>query len=321
MKNIMIKLLKKSCEDKYTLRFLEKIYILCDKFQYISNINEISALLYKWLQKEFDISNIRFYLYDMKTEVKTPILEDGASCFLDGELSFYFVINTHTSINAIVSFSADNKEHYNKINRCYDNLEALFFHISPVLQSVIIKKSYIESSSIDSVTNVYNRHYLIEHITKIISLSKKDENNISFLMIGIDHFKAVTDEFDYDVGDKVLIELAKVIHSNIDSFDIVARLSGDEFLVALVNKDDNSVYDIAKNIIDDFANTQIVIDADNQIVLQKTICIGISTYPKDDKDINITLKYADTSLYDAKNKGRSEIVVYNKDKQNSIDLF
>ena len=48
-------------------------------------------------------------------------------------------------------------------------------------------------------------------------------------MIGIDHFKAVIDEFDYDVGDKVLIELAKIIHSNIDEFDMVGRLNGDEF--------------------------------------------------------------------------------------------
>ncbi|MEA3314917.1 MAG: GGDEF domain-containing protein [Campylobacterota bacterium] len=317
----MIKLLKKSCEDKFVLKSLEKIYILCDKFQYISNINEVSVLLYEWLKKEYEISNIRFCLYDMKTEIKTSILEDGISCFLDGELSFYFVINTHTSINAIVSFSADDKEHYNNINRYYDHLEALFFQISPVLQSVIIKKSYVESSSIDSVTNVYNRQYLIEHITKIISLSKKEDETISFLMVGIDHFKAVTDEFDYDIGDKVLIELAKVIHSNIDSFDIVARLSGDEFLVALVNKDDNTISDMAKKIVDEFANTKIVIDDETQTILQKTVCIGISTYPKDNKDINIVLKDADISLYNAKNKGRSKVVVYTKDEDSSIDLF
>jgi len=317
----MIKLIKESFEDKFVLNSLEKIYILCDKFQYISNIDEASNLLYDWLKKEYNISNIRFSLFDMKTEITTSILEDGESFFLDGELSFYFVINTHTSINAIVSFCADDKEHYNNINKYNEHLEALFFEISPTLQSVIIKKSYIESSSVDSVTNVYNRKYLIEHISKIISLSKKQDESISFLMIGIDHFKAVTDEFDYDIGDKVLIELAKVIHSNIDSFDIVARLSGDEFLVALLNKDDDTSFDIAQKIVNDFANTKIVIDEETQRILQKTICIGVSTYPRDNKDINIVLKDADISLYNAKNMGRSKVVIYKKEDESSIDLF
>ena len=54
-------------------------------------------------------------------------------------------------------------------------------------------------------------------------------------MIGIDHFKAVIDEFDYDIGDKVLIELAKIIHSNVNEFDMVGRLNGDEFLVSILN--------------------------------------------------------------------------------------
>lgn len=317
----MIKLIKKSCKDKFILKSLEEIYILSDKFQYISNINEISDLLYNWLKKEYKISNIRFCLYDLKTEIKTSILEDGVSYFLDGELSFYFVINTHTSINAIVSFGADDKEHYNKINKYYDHLEALFFQISPILQSIIIKKSYVESFSIDSVTNVYNRQYLIKHITKIISLAKKEDENISFLMVGIDHFKAVTDEFNYDIGDKVLIELAKIIHSNIDSFDIVARLSGDEFLIALLNKENTTILNIARDIVNDFKNTQIVVDENTQTILQKTICIGISTYPIDNEDINIVLKNADISLYNAKNKGRSEIVVYTKENESSIDLF
>ena len=71
-----------------------------------------------------------------------------------------------------------------------------------------------ESSSIDSVTNVYNRSYLVEHLNRHLTLTKMfilkyifNDRNRSF--------KTVIDEFNHDIGDTVLIELAKVIHSNI----------------------------------------------------------------------------------------------------------
>lgn len=242
--------------------------------------------------------------------------------FLDGELSFYFIINTHTNINAVLSFSANDDQHYKRINDDYDSLEVAFFQISPLLQNGIMKKHHIEASSVDSVTNVYNRKYLTQHLHKLLSLSKNKDENITFLMIGIDRFKAVIDEFDYDIGDKVLIELAKVIHSNIKEFDIVARLTGDEFLVALLNlADETKAIQIAQKMIDDFAKVETVVDDETMQTLKKTICVGISSYPKDGTDIDSVVKHADSFLYEAKNKGRSQIAVYKKEEESSIDLF
>jgi two-component system cell cycle response regulator len=185
-----------------------------------------------------------------------------------------------------------------------------------------MKKHHIEVSSIDSVTNVYNRKYLIEHIHKITSLSNKKEENISFLMVGINRFKAVIEEFDYDTGDKVLIELAKVIHKSIKDFDIVARLTGDEFLVALVNlkSNDNPAF-IARKIIEEFAKVEIIVNEDTNQILKKTICIGISSFPQDSYDINQVLKNADSFLTEAKNKGRGQIAIYKEEENSSIDLF
>jgi diguanylate cyclase (GGDEF)-like protein len=141
-------------------------------------------------------------------------------------------------------------------------------------------------------------------------------------MVGVDHFKAVIDEFDYDIGDKVLIELAKVIHGNIKSFDIVARLTGDEFLVALVDlTSDKQAIEIAQRIIDDFAKTNIIIDEKKNIVLKKTICIGISSYPQDSDNISEVIKNSDNFLYEAKNKGRGQYAIFDTQKLSSIELF
>ena len=322
MKIQMIELIKEACNNKNKFKSLEKIYNLYEQLQYCENLKEMALSIHEWLQKSYNINNSNFSLFNMDTSQSDIVFKTGDEFFLDGELSFHFIINTHTELNAILSFTANSIEHYDDINNNYNYVEAAFFQISPIIQSGIIKKHHIISSSIDSVTHVYNRKYLIEHIHKLTTLSNQKEKNITFLMIGIDRFKAVIDEFDYDIGDKVLIELAKVIHENINDFDIVARLTGDEFLVALINISSNiDTNKIAKRIIDKFSETEVVIDEKTKQTLKKTICIGISSYPQDSDDINQVLKYADSFLYEAKNKGRGQIAIYAKEKDSSIDLF
>lgn len=322
MRQKMMKLIKDACSNSDKLKSIENIYRLYDQLQYSENLNEMADLLYKWLNQTYGIDNLDFSLFDLEHNDSHTIMKKGGDFFLDGELSFYFIINTHTNVNAVLSFSAKNKEHYETINEQKQFIDTSFFQISPILQNGIMKKHHIEASSIDSVTNVHNRKYLVEHIHKLISLSKNKEENITFLMVGIDRFKAVIDEFDYDIGDKVLVELAKVIHSNIKDFDIVARLTGDEFLVALINLPDPHLgQDVAQRIIDQFAKVEVVVDDETMQTLKKTICVGIASYPQDNDDIDQVLKYADMFLYEAKNKGRSSYAVYVQEEESSIDLF
>ncbi len=143
-------------------------------------------------------------------------------------------------------------------------------------------------------------------------------------MIGVDHFKAIIDEFDHSIGDKVLIELAKVIHTNISEFDMVARLSGDEFLVSLLSTNNlNDVINICQKIIQDFSELKVAVNENGQ-TLQKTICIGLDKYEQEIKNSSIdnTIKNADIGMYEAKNKGRSQFFNFKDLKdEDSIELF
>ncbi|MEA3383939.1 MAG: GGDEF domain-containing protein [Campylobacterota bacterium] len=322
MKETMIELIKSACKNEEKLESLTNIYRLYDQLQYSENLNEMADTLFEWLKSKYNVTNMSFSLFDMNDNTTTVILKKGSEFFLDGELTFYFIVNTHTDINGVFSFAAVSKEHYESINKDNELLEATFFQITPIIQNGIMKKHHIEASSIDSVTNVHNRKYMINHIHNLVKLSKYKSESITFLMVGVDHFKAVIDEFDYDIGDLVLIELAKVIHSNIKEFDVVARLTGDEFLVALVNQTNTTkAQDVAQKIIDEFANTRVIVNDDTGQILQKTICVGIASYPQDDSDIDTVLKYADNFLYEAKNKGRSSYAVYTDEDEGFIDLF
>lgn len=324
MKNKILELIKSSATNENDYKSLISIFNLHEQLQYATNIKQMAEDIFTWLNKEFNIDNLTFSLFDVNKNRKEKILIKGEEFYLDDDLSYFFIINTHTSLNATVSFSATSKVHFKILETKYDTIEAAFFQVSPIIQSGILKKNFIESSSLDSVTNVYNRNYLIENLTTHLRLSNNTQSEIYFLMIGIDHFKAVIDEFDYDIADKVLIELAKVIHSNINEFDMVGRLNGDEFLVSLINNvSEYQAEELAKKIISDFAEVSILVNEEKKQTLKKTICIGFEVY-RLHSDITITecIKNADIALYEAKNKGRSQLFKFGDlSAEDTIDLF
>lgn len=325
MKNKILELIKSSGNDKKDFDALTSIFNLYEQLQYATNIHQIAEDLYAWLNKEFNIDNVVFALFDINTNSKEEILVKGDDFYLDDDFSSFFIINTHTNLNATISFSTTSNVHYQVIQSKYSIIEAAFFLISPIIQNGITKKNFIESSSLDSVTKVYNRNYLIKNLTKHLNLSKNKESEIYFLMIGVDHFKAVIDEFDYDTGDKILIELAKVIHSNINEFDMVARLNADEFLVTILsNSSEFEATQTAKRIINEFSKKKILVNEQTCQTLLKTACIGFETLDVDETSGSITdsIKNADIALYEAKNAGRSQLFKFRDLKdEDTIDLF
>ena len=324
MKHKILELIKKAANSEDDYKSLESIFSLYEQLQFSTNIKQMGEDIYSWLHKEFNIDNLTFALFDINTNSREEIYEKGEEFFLDDDKSYFFIINTHTNINATVSFCATSNVHYQVLQAKYETIEAAFFQISPIIQSGILKKNFIESSSLDSVTKVYNRNYLIDNLTKHLTISNNKQNEIYFLMIGIDHFKAVIDEFDYDVSDKLLIELAKVIHSNINEFDMVARLNADEFLVSIIsNSSEFNATDVAEKIIKDFANIKILVNEDTKQTLKKTVCIGFEIFKANSDDtITDAIKNADIALYEAKNKGRSILFKHDELKdEDTIELF
>ncbi len=229
MRNSIIELIKQSASDKVAFETLDSIFKLYEQLQYSSNLNQLASDIFLWLEEEFAIKNMVFSLFDINKNNKTDILAKGDKFYLDDDLSQFFIINTHTNLNATISFCASSEEHSLFLENKYNSIEATFFIISTIVQNAILKKNFIDSASLDSVTNVFSSHYFIENLSSYLKLSNNKQNEIFLLMIGIDRFKAVVDEFNYEIADKVLIELARVIHSNINEFDIVGRLETDYF--------------------------------------------------------------------------------------------
>ncbi|RZV14485.1 GGDEF domain-containing protein [Aliarcobacter butzleri] len=319
----ILELIKQSATDENAFKSLESIFNFYEQLQYATNIKQVAEDIFIWLNKDFDVNNLIFSLFDINKSIKEDILIKGKEFYLDDDLSHFFIVNTHTNLNATVSFCATSQEHSKFLEEKYQTIEAAFSQVSPIIQNSILKKNFIDSLSLDSVTNVYTRDYLIKMLSERIRLLESEQNEMYLLMIGIDRFKAIIDEFNYEIGDKVLIELARVIHSNISEFDMVGRLDADTFLVSLNDSNEIQACNIAKKIISDFSEIDILVDKRSGQTLKKTICIGLERYlPNYNISLDDSIKNADTALYEARNKGRGQFFKFNDLKsEDNIELF
>ena len=214
-----------------------------------------------------------------------------------------------------------NKNETQNIPLIFPLVEMIFNIISQTIYNKYLEYKIKELTLKDSLTGLYNREYINEYLKSILPLSKREEKKIAFLKVGIDHFKAVIDEFDYAIGDKVLKQLANSLEQVVRKSDIVARIESDEFLIVLHNiSNENNAIIIADKIINNFKNKKVIVNKETNQILMKTICTGISIYPDDAQKADEIFKSADIALYEAKNKGRSQYFKFQKKAEN-IQLF
>lgn len=149
----------------------------------------------------------------------------------------------------------------------------------------------------DGLTGLANRKYLSQQVE--VLLNSSTENKLAFLFLDLDKLKQVNDTLGHKVGDQLLQVVAKRLKGQVQSTDIISRLSGDEFVIVLKNiKDKYDIEKIANRILRKIADP-IAID---QHRLHISASIGISVFPDDAHDEITLLKHADIAMYQAKQK-------------------
>jgi len=158
-------------------------------------------------------------------------------------------------------------------------------------------------STLDKLTNIYNRRKIDEVLDKEIKLSRNTENLLGVIMIDIDHFKNINDMYGHAVGDKVLVKIANILKEHIRTSDFIARWGGEEFIVVCINTDIQDMKILSDKI-------RVVIENyDFEITSKITVSCGISLLSKKETADDI-FKKADSALYRAKNTGRNCVVIY-----------
>lgn len=161
----------------------------------------------------------------------------------------------------------------------------------------------------DSLTGLYNRRALYDLIDQEMSRSRRDGHYVSLVMMDIDHFKAVNDQFGHLVGDEMLCRVAQTIQECKRHYDQAGRWGGEEFLLVLPGTGLEAACHVAERIRQAIAAIEAGV-VDGQKVHLRASFGAASTEHQGDVSFNDLLQQADEALYDAKQSGRNRVCAY-----------
>ncbi len=166
-----------------------------------------------------------------------------------------------------------------------------------------LRNAELELISItDRLTGLYNRRKLDEVLTREIARATRYTEALSVIILDIDHFKAVNDQYGHQTGDLVLTEIASLLQSGVRETDILGRWGGEEFLIVCPNTSLEGSAVLAEHL------RQMIQTLELTGVGHKTCSFGVAQMASEEP-INAMIARADSALYRAKNGGRNRVEV------------
>lgn len=176
-----------------------------------------------------------------------------------------------------------------------------------ILAELATANKHLEQAALtDVLTKIPNRRYATSRLDQEWAASDRDDTPLSCMLIDIDFFKNINDQYGHDAGDVVLHDVAQTLRAAARVDDEVCRIGGEEFLVICAN----TTIDAAKATAERLrvAVEELSLSIEGQ-TLGVTISIGIATRCDDDVNTNVLLKAADKGVYAAKSQGRNRVCV------------
>ena len=203
----------------------------------------------------------------------------------------------------------------------YFNEPATLFVANDISGQIKVQAHIAHLANHDSLTGLPNRMLLNERINEALNVSVSDQEFHAMLFLDLDHFKNINDSHGHSVGDEVLKKVGYSIRSIVRQVDTVARLGGDEFVVLLKSLSNDKILasNYASNVCDKIIKSmaQPVVVGDRRLHLG--VSIGIVLFPIADESKDDLLRFADTAMYKAKEKGRNQSVIYHPAMSEAVE--
>jgi len=159
----------------------------------------------------------------------------------------------------------------------------------------------------DSLTGILNRRKIEELIKQEMSRALRYDRKLSLLLMDIDHFKKVNDNWGHDIGDLALKHLVSVCQDNMRKVDSIGRWGGEEFIAILPEVGSEGISLVAEKLRKAIEQNPLIVEGTGKIPL--TISIGGTVYENSEQPWETLFKQADNALYQAKNQGRNQCCV------------
>jgi diguanylate cyclase (GGDEF)-like protein len=154
----------------------------------------------------------------------------------------------------------------------------------------------------DALTGLNNRRAFSELGTALLAQAQRQSFLVSAVMLDIDHFKRINDKYGHEVGDKALQHVATIVQNNIRNSDVCGRIGGEEFAILLPWSDLSESIAVSEKIRHVISASPLHID---NFQIDMTGSFGVSSGAN---QMDILLRIADSALYEAKTKGRNQVV-------------
>ncbi|MBT3030282.1 MAG: sensor domain-containing diguanylate cyclase [Candidatus Thiodiazotropha sp. (ex Lucina pensylvanica)] len=158
----------------------------------------------------------------------------------------------------------------------------------------------------DDLTGLANRRELDKVALREFKRATRFTRHLSVLMLDLDHFKSINDTYGHNIGDSVLRHVADICVGSIRGQDFMARYGGEEFTILLPETDIENGSKLAQRICDKIAAMPY---QEGQQLISITVSVGASEIEDGDIDFNDLLNRADKALYEAKKRGRNQVVI------------
>ncbi|MCL4127798.1 UNVERIFIED_CONTAM: hypothetical protein GTU68_066801 [Idotea baltica] len=178
------------------------------------------------------------------------------------------------------------------------------------IEQLLSKKAHY-----DDLTNLPNRTLFSDRFSQAIAHSKRSNTSLCICFLDLDNFKPVNDTYGHDVGDQLLVEVAKRLKETIREEDTVSRQGGDEFTLLLSNIESKKQSQQLLARINSAMSEPYIIDHTTHKI---SASIGATLYPADDVDLDTLIRHADQAMYQAKLSGKNQQYFFSPENDQQI---
>lgn len=242
--------------------------------------------------------------------VDSTIFDNTCNKFHKPNLQYLCIpYSISNELKLVISVVTQDKEESFRVRNLVGLIEDYIATAQPAIVGKKLMQILNKMARVDQLTGMFNRKYLDEFAETTIPQALRSKTPYGILMIDIDFFKMINDTYGHDIGDEAIRVVSRVIKESIRTSDVPIRFGGEEFIVLLHNCDKEHVKDVAEKIRTNFAKQ--VISAGSE-TFSKTLSVGAVMFPDDSESIWKCIKYADISLYYAKEHGRNQVVCFDQ---------
>ena len=242
--------------------------------------------------------------------VDSTIFDNSCEKFTTPDLNYLCMpFSISNDLNLILSITTKSKDESLRIRDLMGLIEDYITTAQPAIVSKKLMQILNKVARIDQLTGMYNRKFLDEFADTTIPQAVRTNTPYGVLMIDIDFFKMINDTYGHDVGDEAIRVVSRIIKDSIRKSDTAIRFGGEEFIVMLHNCNKDDLKRVAEKIRVSFSEQAISSGVEK---FSKTLSVGASMFPEDSDSIWKCIKFADISLYKAKNSGRNRVVCFDE---------